>query len=372
MATVQKDILLDVSEIKERSATNKNRILYNIIMILLKPIPRIFHLAVLLSFMNTALQAQVKFGDNPTVIGTSSLLELESTNKALVLPRIADVTAITAPIDGMIIFDLSKDCVRSYEDGAWSECFTSQETRVDNLDIIYSGVKDRFYGDGIHDFIYMPIVGEDGRVWLNNNLGANYANRNLPVFNPKKQAESADDYNAYGSLHQWLRYSDGHELITWTSATTGTPVNGTTTVLADDPANPLFIITSASPHDWRVNRFPTNSDAFLLGQLNNGIRGNCPAGYALPTAAELSNYITAAGITNSATAANSDLKLTVPGRRLSSGLADIGTSGYYWTRTNNGFGTPNATATRVRIYETAVASVSANRSFGYSTRCIKY
>ena len=28
-----------------------------------------------------------------------------------------------------------------------------------------------------------------------------------------------------GRLYQWGRYSDGHELITWTSATQGTPVN---------------------------------------------------------------------------------------------------------------------------------------------------
>ena len=49
--------------------------------------------AVLLS--TTTSFAQVKIGDNPTTINAGSVLELESTNKALLLPRIA-LTSTTA------------------------------------------------------------------------------------------------------------------------------------------------------------------------------------------------------------------------------------------------------------------------------------
>jgi hypothetical protein len=68
--------------------------------------------------------AQVKIGDNPTTIGNSSLLELESTNKALVMPRVTNTSAITNPVDGMIVYDLSSNCAKSYENGAWSGCLS--------------------------------------------------------------------------------------------------------------------------------------------------------------------------------------------------------------------------------------------------------
>ena len=55
------------------------------------------------------LSAQVKIGDNPGTIGTSSLLELESTDKALVIPRVANTAAITTPVDGMLIYDNSEN-----------------------------------------------------------------------------------------------------------------------------------------------------------------------------------------------------------------------------------------------------------------------
>ncbi|XHT58856.1 hypothetical protein RAO09_03360, partial [Ornithobacterium rhinotracheale] len=34
-----------------------------------------------------------------------------------------------------------------------------------------------------HRFIYVPVKGRDGKLWLNNNLGANYANVDHPAFN---------------------------------------------------------------------------------------------------------------------------------------------------------------------------------------------
>jgi hypothetical protein len=76
------------------------------------------------SLVSTVLSAQVKIGDNPTTIGNSSLLELESTNKALVLPRVTNTSAITNPVNGMMVYDLSSNCAKSYENGAWSLCLS--------------------------------------------------------------------------------------------------------------------------------------------------------------------------------------------------------------------------------------------------------
>lgn len=68
-----------------------------------------------------AANAQLKIGDNPTTIQKSSVLELESTRQGLLLPRLADTTAINAltPPDGMIIFLNSDKSLRLRSNGSW-------------------------------------------------------------------------------------------------------------------------------------------------------------------------------------------------------------------------------------------------------------
>ncbi len=63
---------------------------------------------------------------------------------------------------------------------------------------------------------YGIVLAAKGRLWMDRNLGA------LQV------ATASDDHLAYGDLYQWGRLRDGHEAITWTNSTTGTPVSGTT------------------------------------------------------------------------------------------------------------------------------------------------
>lgn len=56
--------------------------------------------------ISTSAEAQVKIGTNGTVIAPSSLLELESANQGLLLPRMTDTVAINAlnPPNGMLIY----------------------------------------------------------------------------------------------------------------------------------------------------------------------------------------------------------------------------------------------------------------------------
>lgn len=87
---------------------------------------------------------------------------------------------------------------------------------------VVTGIPDRKFGiettiDGVkayrHQFLYLPMVGEDGRVWLNNNLGAELANVESPNFNPAKEKKFEDRQFTIGSLFQWGRDSDGHEFM---------------------------------------------------------------------------------------------------------------------------------------------------------------
>ncbi len=82
-----------------------------------------FLLSMLLLVMSLSVHAQVKLGNNPTTVGTSSLLELESNNKAIVITRVANSAAISSPVNGMIIYDVSSQCFKGYSNGGWSACF---------------------------------------------------------------------------------------------------------------------------------------------------------------------------------------------------------------------------------------------------------
>ncbi len=68
--------------------------------------------------------AQIKIGDNPTTVGASSALELESTDKALVITRVANTAAITSPVNGMIIYAVNPKCYKVYQEGAWLDLTT--------------------------------------------------------------------------------------------------------------------------------------------------------------------------------------------------------------------------------------------------------
>ena len=75
-----------------------------------------------------------------------------------------------------------------------------------------------------------------------------------------------------------------------------------------------------------------------LGKGANGINNVCPAGFHLPTKDEWVALVAAEGITNSATAYSSSLKLTVSATAIvpPGVLASRGSNGYYWSSSVNG------------------------------------
>jgi uncharacterized protein (TIGR02145 family) len=232
-------------------------------------------------------------------------------------------------------------------------------------------ISDRAYGLTIngannHKFVYGTVTGADGKTWLNNNLGAHYANVDHASFNPAQQATSATDHLAYGSLFQWGRAADGHELITYTNGTNGTAVNGTTATRpeADTAANALFITISSGNYDWRGS---IQNDALWQGV--SGTNNPCPVGYRLPTLAELTTLVTTSSITNSATAASSTLKLTVPGfRYYNDGLLFyVGNTGYYWSSSVSG----NVLASRRYFDSGGTVTDNSLRALGLTVRCLK-
>ncbi len=65
---------------------------------------------VALTLLITYSSAQVKIGDNPSVTNSSAVLELEKTNKGLLITRVSlasvtDVTTIPSPADGLLVYN---------------------------------------------------------------------------------------------------------------------------------------------------------------------------------------------------------------------------------------------------------------------------
>jgi hypothetical protein len=231
-----------------------------------------------------------------------------------------------------------------------------------------AGIPDRMFGKYDignpttyeHNFIYVPVTGEDGNIWLNNNLGADYSNVSSSSFSPGTQASSATDYHAYGSLFQWGRCPDGHELISWTSSTAGTvkysAVSGQSATDTPTSVNFLYGYT-----DWRS----TQNDNLWQGEV--GTNNPCPSGFRVPTLKEQNTLLRAAGITGSATAAASKLKFSTSGERdYSSGTnINTGACGEYWSSM-----VLSSLVLEINIQDRWAMNGHFHRAYGLTVRCI--
>jgi hypothetical protein len=182
------------------------------------------------------------------------------------------------------IYNVKKQSVVNGEQTIVNLPFTFNGVTYGAINILaVGGIRDRMYnkkdnaGNYSHQMVYFPITGADGNKWLNNNLGANYATVGHSSFNPLQQAISSSDFNAFGSLFQWGRKADGHEIVNWLNSSTATLTTTTTsTVNTSNPGHALFIIAPVGNVTAGSNRW-------------DGLNANnpCPKGYKVPTTQNL-------------------------------------------------------------------------------------
>ncbi|MGQ3559481.1 FISUMP domain-containing protein [Ornithobacterium rhinotracheale] len=229
------------------------------------------------------------------------------------------------------------------------------------------------YGANVkeHEFIYVPIEGPDGRTWLNNNLGAEYARVGSQYFNPVQQATSKTDWKAYGSLFQWQRNPDGHELINWSGSTSGTPKYTGTGSLSNSWTNAgtnKFIPSSGSTWSWNSGQGPW--DLWQSGKSNNP----CPQGYHVPTKEEWQTLHQAIAGSTSSVSNNkmwSETSLSLPAsgnRYYNASFYNQGSYGNYWSSSQS---YSKFARSMLFLSGTSNPSYDTGQATGFSVRCLK-
>ncbi|VVH60809.1 hypothetical protein BAZOLSSOX_2850 [uncultured Gammaproteobacteria bacterium] len=185
-----------------------------------------------------------------------------------------------------------------------------------------------------------------GRVWLDRNLGATQV------------ATKVDDSAAYGDYYQWGRAKDGHQ-----SSTSGTVTRSTDIV---------------SGHGHFIHGWADWTDADSSGELriaawkDGGKNDICPAGFSVPTEAELTAETTGAKITISTEAASSFLKIPAAGLRNSSGsnaFQNVNDTIFMWVRSARSNSTRSM---RLGVFSFSISLYNSDqRSRGLSVRCIR-
>lgn len=136
-----------------------------------------------------------------------------------------------------------------------------------------------------HDMFYMPVNAPAGGTWLSYDLGAYTTNLKHPDFYPL--AKDRLTHLSTGSLYQWGRDSDGHELRE--NPTSTNPKYGTTATISTRaiPGHSQVITGKTTYDTWfdmdnvrseENDLYNITGNSFLWGKTNS-VQQPCPAGY---------------------------------------------------------------------------------------------
>ncbi len=248
------------------------------------------------------LTAQVKIGDNPQNLNPASLLELESTSRALVISRVTDAQmSAISPLRGALVYNTDQNCLHYYDGTAWinicealDDSFTVS-TRDDYMSQLYSNTLDSTVvitttdnGDGStnYNFEVGEITGSniqdfsiEGRDIVNRTIaGDKIASRSV---NPLRIFNDGDDLTRQVLLWngnvapdgEWQRISESDLQISEADGVIGNEVVGpfdTTLRLegSGDEIDPYTLdVSEGGITDFEIATGAVTSDEILNGTI---------------------------------------------------------------------------------------------------------
>lgn len=199
------------------------------------------------------------------------------------------------------------------------------------------------------------VRGADGHAWLLQNMGA------------AQVATASNDAAAFGGLFQWGRWDDGHASPTSITALAST-------LTPNDPSglgsgSDKFYI-GPNPSDWWGAGSGTDSWEGSTATATTGMDPCAQLGgeWQLPSQADWVAALAAEGITNTATAFSSNLKLAAAGARdgQTGTIINAGLYGQYWSSTPS-----TVYAKDLTVGDTWVnPDDDALRGYGMCVRCV--
>lgn len=183
--------------------------------------------------------AQVKIGDNSSLIDSNSILELESNNKVLVITRLSqlEIDALN-PLEGALVYNTDTECVYAFNGTLWKNLCNEPNITVSNTSPTLNTIGD-FWFDNTNNNVNIW----DGNNWLPININPRRGNGppNNTINNPIAgdiyvDQNTGDIYTFNGT--NWVSLNQG------VAANNGVSITSNTIQLGGALITPTVITTS--------------------------------------------------------------------------------------------------------------------------------
>jgi len=332
---------------------------------------------------------QVKIGDNPSIVNPSAVLEIESINKGLLIPRMSTLQRdiISSPVTGLIIFNTTTNRINYFAHPYWYEItgiqLTSTSSALGSSYTSFSNGTENFSantlcqqnlistgytsatcsGNLVIGTNTYPVVLINGQCWMQTNL------KEIPNY------PCADAINT--GCNTWLANAPG-DIGSWGYYNTIT-TNGTAGWSTAQPAESEGLL-----YQW---------SAAMNGQTHERAQGVCPTGWHIPSDCEWMYLEHGQGLSLAQQSLNNAWRSTtneghklgsnggsftnssnftglLTGFRFPNGTFNLrGSNGSWWTSSET-----SATSARSRHLDSNQLGVnrsSNDKAFGFSVRCLK-
>ncbi len=155
-----------------------------------------FFIGAIFMISSIFLTAQVSFNTDGSDPDSSAMLDVKSSGKGFLPPRVANVSAVSNPVAGLMVYDQNLNCMRYYDGTVWSECigkpFICEDPFMDSRDgKVYNSVQ----------------IGSQCWMAENLNIGTmidgSSSQTNNDTIEKYCYNNSTTNCNTYGGLYQW-------------------------------------------------------------------------------------------------------------------------------------------------------------------------